>query len=256
MLTAHRVRTSLLIGAAGAAVLAGAVLGPALHADPEVSAAAPVVVRQRCTGRVAAVPALENIAMRPRPPVALVLVLDTSGSSDGVLDDVQADAERLVGALGADDTVSIVAVSTRAAVVLKTAAADERGKARAHTAIRELQPGGSTCISCGLDAASDELGRVGRTPETVTRIVLVSDGQANDGLRDRTDLVDHARMIGAGGTAITTVEVGRERDADEATLQQIAEAGHGRFYPTRFDVKLGSLFATELGALGALGPPR
>ncbi len=250
MLTAQRVRTSLLIVAAGAAVLAGVVLGPARHADPDVAVTPAVIIKQRCSDRVAAVPALADAVMRPRPRVALVLVLDTSGSSDGgVLADVQADAVRLLGTLGADDTVSIVTFSTRATLVLKTTPADADGQARAHTAIGELRQGGSTCISCGLDAASDELGRTPRAADVASRIVLVSDGQANDGLWDKRELVDQARRIGAGGTDVTTVEVGRERDADGATLQRIAEVGHGHYYPTRFDVKLGALFANELGAL-------
>ena len=242
MLTAQRVRTSLLIGAAGAAVLAGVALGPARPA-PAARAAA---VEGHCAERVAAVPAV--VTRAERPPVALVLLLDTSGSSDGgPLEEVKADADRLLDTLAAADTVSIIAFSTRATVVLGTMTADANGRAHAREAIGELKQGGSTCISCGLTAAQDELARTRGALDLAPRIVLVSDGRANDGLWDADELVAQAALVAGPGVGITTIAVGREADADEATLERIAHAGHGRWYPSSFGSKLGVLFARELG---------
>jgi Ca-activated chloride channel family protein len=78
-------------------------------------------------------------------------------------------------------------------------------------------------------------------------MVLISDGQANDGIYDRGDLVDFAAQTAANGVSISTVGIGI--DFDELAMERIAEAGHGNYYFAEDAAQLGAMFDQELAGL-------
>ena len=73
---------------------------------------------------------------------------------------------------------------------------------------------------------ADEI-RPHRDPETVTRVLLLSDGLANRGVTDPRAIRRLVRGARQGGVAISTLGVGV--DYDEDLMQDIAENGGGRY---------------------------
>ena len=267
MLSAQHARTSLAIGAAGAAVLAALCLVP----GPDTCAPAPTVAQPglpasdeglTLTARLqsTSMPSGahdEDIALaitapartaQARPPLTLAVVIDRSGSMEGQpMANAKAAALRLVDALAPSDTFSILTFSTKAEMVSRMAPATEEAKARARAAITQIYDDGGTCTSCGLELAVDQLGAAQHQDGGVDRIVLISDGHANEGLWDKDQLVQLASRIASGGASISTVGVGL--DFDEVTMTRIAEVGRGNYYFVENTANLGAMFARELGGL-------
>ncbi len=184
--------------------------------------------------------------IKHRPPTSVAIVLDRSGSMLGKpWEDAQRAAIELIDKLGADDELAIIAYSTAADVVvpLGPATADARDAARA--AVARLLADGGTNISGGMTLAADELGRA-RT--RLRRMVLISDGQANEGIYDRHGLVRLATQRAAEGISITSVGVGL--DFNEDVMAGIAVAGRGNYHFVEDAAELGSMFVAELGSLG------
>lgn len=81
----------------------------------------------------------------------------------------------------------------------------------------------------------------------VSRIVLISDGQANEGVYDRDELAQLAAETAARGTSISTVGVGL--DFDEVTMTRLADVGRGNYYFIEDTRHLEGMFARELEGL-------
>ncbi len=181
-----------------------------------------------------------------RAPTSVAIVLDRSGSMLGQpWTDAVASAKVLIDKLGPDDELAIIAYSTNADVVLPLGPATGEARARAKAAIDLLVADGGTNISGGLGLGADELGRA-RTP--LRRMVLISDGQANEGIYDRGGLVRLASTRAAAGISITAVGVGL--DFNEETMAGIAVAGRGNYHFVENAADLGAMFVAELGSLG------
>lgn len=183
-----------------------------------------------------------------RPPLAVAIVIDRSGSMDRIpMENARAAAKRLVEQLDANDAFSIITFSDEVETVSPMAIASPSNKQLALRAIDGIRADGVTCASCGLDRAVKELALTPDGNDRVHRIVFLSDGQANAGLYDPDDLVKHAGEIAAHGTSITAVGVGL--DFDEVTMTKIAEVGRGNYYFVEDTAKLDAMFARELGGL-------
>src|SRR5436190_1899176 len=79
---------------------------------------------------------------------------------------------------------------------------------------------GGTFISCGIDRGHTEL-RDSPIAGGLRRMVLNSDGQANEGVWDRDELAQLASDTAARGVSISSVGVGL--DFDEVTMIRLAE---------------------------------
>jgi Ca-activated chloride channel family protein len=156
----------------------------------------------------------------------LVVVLDRSGSMGGEkIEYARAAVRSLVGALGKDDRFALVTYSDGAQVAIPLSAATDRD--RWFPIIDSIRPDGGTAMSNGLDAALaivDGARIAGSTP----RVVLISDGLANQGDFSREGLVARAARATRGEYALSTVGVGA--DFDEGLMAALADAGSGNFH--------------------------
>ncbi|HWO24855.1 MAG TPA: VWA domain-containing protein [Kofleriaceae bacterium] len=256
---ASRARALPTLAAAGAALIAAALLPPAPGAPPN---GCPLGVREHAddgmqlaarwqrheAGAHVVVEIAAPAAAPVRPPRSVAIVIDRSKSMSGEpIEHAKAAAARLVSRLDAGDAFTVIAYSDSHTTVVPMASASATHKALALRAIAELEIDNGTCISCGLLSAAEWLER---TPIEggIRRMVLLSDGYANLGLRDRDDLVELAAGAAARGVSISAVGVGL--DFDEQTMMRIAEVGRGNYYYVADAAGLDAALARELERLG------
>ncbi|MBV8759603.1 MAG: VWA domain-containing protein [Deltaproteobacteria bacterium] len=256
MLPAHHIRTSVALGAASATVIAALLLHPRSPSCPpptlsqsELSLSARLVSDHVVAGEqdlVVTIKAPDDRATH-RPPLSVAVVIDRSGSMSGdPLTNAKAAADRLVDMLDERDAFTIIAYSSTDEIITGITRATPDAKQRAHTAIANIWAHGGTCISCGINEGANELMK---TPIAggLSRMVLISDGQANEGIYNRDDLAQLAANTAAHGVSLSAVGVGL--DFDEMTMMRLARVGHGNYYYAENTRTLGDMFAQELGGL-------
>lgn len=257
------IRTSLAIGVAAGTVIAALAMSP--RRTPrvplnETPAADDGMRVSAATSRHRMLPSggIEEIAVTitapnaagkalARPPVSLAIVIDRSGSMHGEpLENAKAAARSVLQQLSERDAFAVITYSSGAEAVLPMQRATDANKAAARAAIEAIDDAGGTCISCGIETASVE---VTHSPvvDGVRRMLLISDGQANEGVFDRDELVALATARASRGVSISTIGVGL--DFDERALRRLAEVGRGNYDFVEDTVALSTMFARELGSL-------
>jgi uncharacterized membrane protein len=171
---------------------------------------------------------------RDEPQVAMVLVIDRSGSMSGLpMEMAKAAAKATADTLSGDDLLEVIAFDSSPTRVVRMTAAKHR--ARIQNDIARIQAGGGTEIFSALDAAYQSL--------TVTRarrkhVILLTDGQApHNGIRDLV------QAMAAEG--ITATAVGLGSGIDETLLRMIADLGGGRLYKVSDPRALPRVFTRE-----------
>jgi Ca-activated chloride channel family protein len=191
----------------------------------------------------------DNAANTQRPPLNLALVIDRSGSmSDGRIEHAQSAAIGIVQRLSATDRVALVQYDDTANVVVSSLAMDAAGKQRMTSAIKGIQLGGSTNLNGGLVLGRDEVQRTFQAMQ-VSRVILLSDGQANAGVVDPHQIADTARLAANQGVRITSVGIGL--DFNEDLMEAIAEAGRGQYHYVKVASDLDKVIAGELAGIQA-----
>ena len=187
----------------------------------------------------------------PRPPMNLALVLDRSGSMAGAKKmpyALQA-ASFVVEQLLPTDRVSVFSFdSVVETVVPNTLAVDKPGIIRRMAGIA---PRGGTDLQGGWGAGAAE---VGKAPAAggLNRVLLLSDGQANEGITDPNAIAANVKTVAGLGVGTTTLGVGA--DYNEDLLEAMARAGNGNYYYIESPVQLFDIFQSELqGLMGTQG---
>jgi Ca-activated chloride channel homolog len=184
------------------------------------------------------------------PPVNLGIVIDKSGSMKG---------ERIANALSAavlavermrdGDKVTVVSFAVASEVVVPPTVIGPDTRAGIEARIRGIRLGGDTCISCGLESAMHELMRTPAGADQVSRMLLLSDGATNAGIRDVPGLRSLAGRMRDRGCSISTIGV--DVDFDEKVMAAIANEASGRHYFVRDAAGLPAIFAQEFDSLVA-----
>lgn len=185
--------------------------------------------------------------------VALGIVLDRSGSmamtaagAGGAATKMELAndaAARAVELLGARDQVAVLAVDSRAHVVVPRVALSS-ARAEVLGALRRIDSrGGGIFVYEGLSAAWREL-----EPADVGQrhVILFSDAADSEEPGDYVGLLSRMR---AADATVSVIGLGRREDADGALLEDIAERGGGRVFFTESAAELPALFAQETVAV-------
>lgn len=158
-----------------------------------------------------------------RAPVNVALVLDKSGSMSGEKLQRAKDAAIMVlDRLQADDIVSIVVYDTTVSVLVPATKLTDR--ADIYTRIRAINAGGNTALFAGVSKGAAEVGKF-LEKERVNRIVLLSDGLANEGPSAPEDLGDLGASLYRTGISVTTIGLGL--DYNEDLLASLAKRSNG-----------------------------
>lgn len=169
-----------------------------------------------------------------QPSVALMLVIDRSGSMEGVKLDMARDAARAaVDLLGPQDRVGVTAFDDSAREIVRLQRASNRS--RINREIGRITPGGGTDIYPALEQAYLDLVS---SRARVKHVILLTDGQAPyDGIAELVGQMRYDRI------SVSTVGVGRE--ADRTLLEMIADISGGRFYFTSSPSSVPQIFVQE-----------
>lgn len=187
-----------------------------------------------------------NERARAAAPVNLSIVIDKSGSMKGsrLRNALQA-AVGAVERLHDGDMVSVVAFDTRTQIVAPAVTIGPSTRSSVISAIQGIQLGGDTCISCGIESGMDEINR--STEGRVSRMLVLSDGDANHGLKDVPGFRSLAQRAQTRGISISTIGV--DVDYNEKILSAIAVESNGRHYFVENDAGLARVFESEAESL-------
>ncbi len=161
-----------------------------------------------------------------RPPLNLVFLIDTSGSMDepAKLPLLQQSLSLMLGQLGPQDQVAIVAYAGSAGVVLEPTEA--RDVAKISAALNNLAAGGSTAGAEGLELAYQVAASMGGDGE-VSRVLLATDGDFNVGVSDPEGLEAYVAKKRETGIYLSVLGFGRG-NLDDAIMQSLAQNGNGQ----------------------------
>jgi Ca-activated chloride channel family protein len=183
---------------------------------------------------------------RTRPPLSVVLAVDTSGSMAGPpIEHVIQSIDRVVALLDATDRVGVVAFSNSASEVTSLLAADPKTRRLISTRCHRLVAEGGTNIEAGLQRAAAMMPTRGMHERQV--VLLLSDGAPNVGRASSEELAAVARGM-RPDVSVSTLGYGAQHHED--VLRAVSDAGAG-LYHFIADPRVCELeFARAVGAQG------
>lgn len=181
-----------------------------------------------------------------RVPTDLVVILDRSGSMEGEpLRLAKAAVSELVSQLGAEDRFGLVTYATGGEIAIGLEPARDGARARWEAAVRAIRAGGGTQMSLGLDLAH-RLVSDAHASGRATRVILLSDGHANQGDSSIEGLRARAARAVTGEYVLSAVGVGQ--GFDETVMSALSDAGTGNFYYLPDARRLAGVFSDEFAA--------
>ncbi|MFG2077532.1 vWA domain-containing protein [Nonomuraea maritima] len=184
-------------------------------------------------------------AAAERRPANLTFVVDVSGSMAEAdrLGLVKSALRTLLDQLGPGDQVAVVSFSDDAEVLAPMTPLTARDELNA--AVDQLVTEGGTNLEDGLAAGYEEAAK-GFRPAATNRVVVLSDGLANQGSTQWQAILDKVADHAADRIALLTVGVGREY-GDEL-MEQLADNGDGLALYVGTEDEAAEVFTTELTA--------
>ena len=227
------------------AAFAAAVLGPAsaevsCRVEPDYSVR---LADKAGEAYVKVTLAADKVSASSRPSVNLAIVLDRSGSMHGdkIVKAREAACEA-IRRLDAKDIVSVVAYDNRSEVIVPAQHVTEKEALIAR--VNAIEPRGSTALFDGVTAGAAEL-RKFRGRCEISRVLLLSDGQANVGPSSAEELGRCGALLMKEGIAVSTVGLGV--DYNEDLMTRLSQKSDGNSYFVEKSDDLPRVFASELG---------
>ncbi len=183
-----------------------------------------------------------------RAPVALALAIDRSGSMEGKpIESVKTAVGLIVDQLTEADMLSIVTFGEHVETLMPASRVLNRELIKQH--VDKIRPKGTTNLFAGMATAAEQL-LTAKAPEHLSRVLLLTDGEANEGIVEYHDIIAEARNLRARGMTITSIGLGIEYN--EELMKGIAKNTRGNYYyidaidqiPEVFERELKGIFGT------------
>jgi Mg-chelatase subunit ChlD/uncharacterized membrane protein len=174
---------------------------------------------------------------KEKPALAMVLLIDRSGSMEGQKMELAKEAAKsAVALLGPSDKIGVIAFDVASTWISELRPASDR--AYVMDQISRIQANGGTHISPAMEMAYEALRTV---PAKYKHVILLTDGEPNP--TDHGDFQGIAASMALARITLSTVGVGA--DADKKFLEELATIGKGRFYFTDDPTSIPQIFAKE-----------
>lgn len=158
-----------------------------------------------------------------RPELNIALVIDKSGSMSGDrIRQAKEAAACAVNQMNENDIVSIVVYDSDVSVLVPATKLTD--KKSVLEKIDSINADGTTALYAGTEKGAEEVKKFfdkGR----VNRVILLSDGMANVGPSEPSDLKRLGQKVGGDGITVTTLGLGEGYNED--LMQQLAQAADG-----------------------------
>ncbi len=184
---------------------------------------------------------------RERLPLNLALVIDRSGSMAGQRISLAKEAAKLVTTqLAASDYLSLILFDDRVDILLPSTQVQD--KERIVRLIDGFQVRGSTALFDGWKAGAGQA-LLGQTEENLSRVILLTDGQANVG-ETNPDSICH-EVHRQSERSVQTTTIGFGGGYNENLLRSMAASGEGNHFFVETPEQLPAFFELELDGLNA-----
>jgi Mg-chelatase subunit ChlD len=171
---------------------------------------------------------------KEKPSLAMVLVIDKSGSMSGdKIEMAKSAARSAVELLGNSDQIAVVAFDGDTYVMSEMQSASNKG--RISDEISRIEASGGTTMYPAMERAYEMLVA---TPARLKHVIILTDGVSSPG-----DFTGIAATMQSARITVSTVAIGS--DSDTQLLEEIAQTGQGRYYLTEDPAAIPQIFAKE-----------